>query len=191
VRGGPGEKAGIKRLDVITGVDGAKITNGEDLVGAISSHRAGDTVTVTVFREGKSRDLKAVLGDREKMMKAQAEPEFDDSEGPRNGSPEGKSVSLEQSYGFTVEALTLASRRQFGISGEWKGVVVTSVASRTVAQEKGLRPGFVISAVGTRDIESLQDFYQEVKKAGGRKPILILVRTPRSDAQATLAIPPR
>jgi hypothetical protein len=60
-----------------------------------------------------------------------------------------------------------------------------------VAQEKGLRPGFVISAVGTRDIEGLQDFYQEVKKAGGRKPILILVRTPRSDAQATLAIPPR
>jgi len=45
--------------------------------------------------------------------------------------------------------------------------------------------------VGTRDIEDLQDFYQEVKKAGGRKPILILVRAPRSDAQATLAIPPR
>jgi serine protease Do len=191
VRGGPGEKAGIKRLDVITGVDGARIANGEDLVGAISSHRAGDTVKVTVFREGKSRDLKAVLGDREKMLKAQAEPEPGEGEGPRNGSPEGKSVNLEQSYGFTVEALTLANRHQFGISGEWKGVVVTSVASRSVAQEKGLRPGFVISAVGTRDIEGLQDFYQEVKKAGGRKPILILVRTPRSDAQATLAIPPR
>jgi len=191
VRGGPGDKAGIKRLDVITGVDGARIANGEDLVGAISSHRAGDTVKVTVFREGKSKDLKAVLGDREKMMKAQAEPDPGEGESPRNGAPEGKGLNLERAYGFTVEALTLANRHQFGISADWKGVVVTSVASRSVAQEKGLRPGFVISAVGTRDIEDLQDFYQEVKKAGGRKPILILVRAPRSDAQATLAIPPR
>jgi hypothetical protein len=45
--------------------------------------------------------------------------------------------------------------------------------------------------VGTRDIEDLQAFNQEVKKLGGRKPLLILVRAPRSDAQATLAIPPR
>ena len=90
-----------------------------------------------------------------------------------------------------MEALTPASRHQFGIAGDWTGVVVTSVSPRSAAMDKGLRAGFVITAVGTRDIEGLQDFYQEVKKAGGRKPLLILVRAPRSDAQATLAIPPR
>ena len=79
----------------------------------------------------------------------------------------------------------------FGIGAGVKGVLVTSVAPRSVAMDKGLRAGFIVTAVGTRDIEGLQDFYQEVKKAGGRKPILILVRSPRGDAQATLAIPPR
>jgi serine protease Do len=191
VRGGPGDKAGIKRLDVITAVDAARVSNGEDLVGAISSHRAGDAVKITVFREGKSVTLKAVLGDREKMMKGQAEEDSDQEEAPRGAPQEGKALNLEKTYGFTVEGLTPVNRHQYGISADWRGVVVTSVAGRSVAQDKGLRAGFVISAVGTRDIDGLQDFYQEVKKAGGKRPILILVRAPRSDAQATLAIPPR
>jgi len=193
VRKGPGDKAGIKYLDVITAVDGAKIRSGEDLVAAISSHRAGDTVKITVFREGKSKDLKAVLGDREQMLARQAPQDEDDGDeaAPKDAPQEGKSLNLEKSYGFSVEALTAGNRRQFGISADWKGVLVTSVAARSVAMDKGLRAGFIISAVGTREIEGLSDFYQEVKKAGGKKPILILVRAPRSDAQATLAIPPR
>ena len=191
VRKGPGDKAGIKRLDVITAVEGVKIRNGEELVAAISSHRAGDTVKVTVFRDGKSRELKAVLGDRQEMMKGEVEEEGSDEEAPKASPPDSKTVDLEKVYGFTVEALTPANRRQMGINAAWKGVLVTSVAPRSAAMDKGLRPGFIISAVGTRDIEGLQDFYLEIKKAGGRKPILILVRAPRSDAQATLAIPPR
>ena len=87
--------------------------------------------------------------------------------------------------------MSAGNRRQFGIGSEIKGVLVTSVAARSVAMDKGLRAGFIITAVGTRDIEGLDDFTQEIRKAGGRKPILILVQTPRSDAQATLAIPPR
>jgi len=183
VRGGPGDKAGIRRLDVITAVDGALVTSGEDLVGAISSHRAGDSVKITVFREGKSVVLKATLGNREKMMKGQAEEDSDQEEAPRSAPQEGKTLNLDKTYGFTVEGLTPVNRHQYGISADWRGVLVTSVASRSVAQDKGLRAGFVISAVGTRDIDGLQDFYQEVKKAGGKRPILILVRAPRSDAR--------
>jgi len=191
VRKGPGDKAGIQRLDVITAVDGARIRSGEDLVAAISSHRAGDTVKVTVFRDGKSKDLKAVLGDRARMLKPEVEEDQPEEEAPRNLPQDGKSLNLEKTYGFAVDSLTPANRRQFGISGDGRGVVVTAVAPRSVAMDKGLRAGFVITAVGTRDIEGLNDFYQEVKRAGGKKPILILVRSPHNDAQATLAIPPR
>ena len=190
---GPGALAGIKRLDVITAVDGKKIRNGEDLVGAISGHRAGDSVKVTVVRDGKNLEFKAVLGDREKMLKADPqEEEANPEETPRNPPKEDKpTVDLEKTYGFTVEPLTPANRRQFSIAAEWQGVVVTSVAPRSVATDKGLRAGMVITAVGTREISGLGDFYREVKKTGGRKPILILVKVPRSDAEATLAIPPR
>lgn len=192
VRGGPGDKSGIRRLDVITAVDGARIRNGGELVAAIASHRAGDTVRVTVFRDGKYKEVKAVLGDRQTLLQAESQDEGGSSpQPPKGGGQDGQTVDLEKTYGFKVEALTPANRRQYGVANDWPGVVVTSVSPRSAALDKGLRPGFVISAVGTRDIEDLQDFYQEVKKLGGRKPLLILVRAPRSDAQATLAIPPR
>jgi serine protease Do len=100
-------------------------------------------------------------------------------------------LDLVRSYGFSVAGLNPAIRRQLGIGSDWNGVVVTYVAPRSAAMDRGLRPGLVISAVGTRDIDGLQDFDQEVKKAGDRKPILLLVLDPQNNSQATLAIPPR
>ena len=51
--GGAGDKAGLKLGDVITKVDDKTITSLEDLSAAKKGHKAGDTVTLTVFRDGK------------------------------------------------------------------------------------------------------------------------------------------
>jgi serine protease Do len=192
MRGGPADKAGVRRLDVITAVDGLRVRNGNELVAAISGHRPGDTVKVTVFRAGKYRELTALLGDRQAMLKAGSQDSGpDESDAPGEADPDARSASLEKVYGFSVEALTPMNRHQFGIGGDWKGVMVTYVAPRSPAMEKGLRAGLVITAVGTQEIEGLQDFLREVGQQGANRPLLLLVRTPRSDAQATLAIPRR
>jgi len=49
--------------DLIVKFDGQDITNGPDLAGAMNAKRAGDTVTVTVFRGRKEMDFKVTLGD--------------------------------------------------------------------------------------------------------------------------------
>ena len=43
--------------------DGEEIANGQDLSAAMNKHRAGDTVTVTVFRGRKQMQFKVTLGD--------------------------------------------------------------------------------------------------------------------------------
>ena len=53
-KGGAGEKAGLRMGDVITKVDSTDITSMEDLTAAKKGHKAGDTVTVTYFRDGSS-----------------------------------------------------------------------------------------------------------------------------------------
>jgi hypothetical protein len=65
------------------------------------------------------------------------------------------------------------------------------VAPRSAAADKGLRAGLVITAVGTQDVQGLPEFLREVRLQGGDKPLLLLVRTPRNDAQSTLAVPRR
>jgi S1-C subfamily serine protease len=76
--GGAAEKAGLRGGtqryyqgntpvmlggDLIVAMDGDEITNPQDLSAAMNSHRAGDVVTVTIFRGRKKMDIKVTLGD--------------------------------------------------------------------------------------------------------------------------------
>ena len=188
-KGQAADKAGVRRLDVVTHVDGTAIRNPDDLVLAVSSRRAGETIKLTLVRDGKTLNFSVVLGDR-KDLEANLEGDAEEETRPE-GSPEGsKSFNLEKSYGFSVEALNPTNRHQFRVAEDRQGVVITSVLPRSAAAEGNLQVGFVISAVGTTSIKNLQEFTAQVKKASG-KPLLLLVQTPRGKGQFTAAIPPR
>jgi serine protease Do len=189
-KGQAAEKAGVRRLDVITSVDGQKVGSPDELVQAISQRRAGETVRVGLVREGRNLDVNVVLGDRKDLNLGGPGGGDDEEEGPSAPEgQEGKEGNLEKSYGFTVEGLSPANRHSFRVEEDVKGVVVTSVAARSGAAEKGLAPGMVVTAVGTQGVSSLQEFMAQVRRSAN-KPLLLLVRLPRGQ-QATLAIPPR
>ncbi len=58
----PADKAGIKTRDIITKVDGAAVTDPQQVVDAVGKHKPGDSIPVTVTRtDGTSADLTVVL----------------------------------------------------------------------------------------------------------------------------------
>ncbi|MGW3247669.1 trypsin-like peptidase domain-containing protein [Streptomyces sp. NPDC001070] len=59
---GPGAKAGIEPGDVITAIDGKRVHSGEELIVRIRAHRPGDTLQLTVKRDGKERAVQLTLG---------------------------------------------------------------------------------------------------------------------------------
>ncbi|HEX2387722.1 MAG TPA: trypsin-like peptidase domain-containing protein, partial [Solirubrobacterales bacterium] len=50
--------------DVITAIDGKTITGMEDLISVVNAKQPGDTVTLTVLRDGSSHDVTVKLADR-------------------------------------------------------------------------------------------------------------------------------
>ncbi|MDT0214402.1 trypsin-like peptidase domain-containing protein [Rothia sp. ARF10] len=62
--GGPADKAGLEPGDVITAFEGRPVSDPDALVVAIRSKPVGSTVSLTVVRDGKSRDVKMVLQGR-------------------------------------------------------------------------------------------------------------------------------
>jgi putative serine protease PepD len=64
VSGSPADKAGLKAGDVITAIDGNAITNADDLTAQVGAHQPSDSITVTVTRNGSSKDIKVTLGVR-------------------------------------------------------------------------------------------------------------------------------
>ena len=49
--------------DLIVAIDGDPIGEQQDLANAMNKHRAGDTVTVTIYRSKRKMDVKVVLGE--------------------------------------------------------------------------------------------------------------------------------
>ena len=58
VEGGAGEKAGLRLGDVITKMGDKTLTSRQDLSAAMKGYRAGDTVTLTVYRGGQYIEVK-------------------------------------------------------------------------------------------------------------------------------------
>lgn len=61
ISGGAADKAGLKEGDVITKVDGTAINEKTSLLAALSSHKVGDTVELTVVRGDKTMTVKVTL----------------------------------------------------------------------------------------------------------------------------------
>ena len=49
--------------DLIVAIDGEEIGDQQDLINVMNKHKAGDTITVTVYRGKKKMDVKVVLGE--------------------------------------------------------------------------------------------------------------------------------
>jgi len=62
--GGPADAAGIKTKDVITALGSTQIKDAGDLIAAVRDYKPGDAVTLTIDRNGDSRDVNVKLGDR-------------------------------------------------------------------------------------------------------------------------------
>jgi serine protease Do len=65
IPGGPGEKAGLKKGDVIIAVDGKKINEDFTLQDSIRSRRPGDTLRLTVWSSGSVVEKTLKLGQAE------------------------------------------------------------------------------------------------------------------------------
>jgi serine protease Do len=62
VRGGPAEKAGLKRGDTIVAVEGQPIREPKDLSRRIAAFDPGKSVSLTVLRDGKERTVTIEIG---------------------------------------------------------------------------------------------------------------------------------
>ena len=59
--GGPAAKAGLRAGDLITEIDGKKISAPEELIVEIRTHNVGDEVTITYIRGTKTNTAKLIL----------------------------------------------------------------------------------------------------------------------------------
>ncbi|MEM5473414.1 Do family serine endopeptidase [Hoeflea sp. AS60] len=155
----PAAKAGIEAGDVVTAVDGETVKDPRDLAKKIGAMDPGKSVEITVWRNGKSENIKVELGTLPTEMAAASS---DTEQAPSTPQAE---ATLD-SFGLTVVPAETGS-----------GLVITSVEADSLAEERGLRAGDVILAVNNQEVANASDVVSIIDAAAkdGRKAALFQV----------------
>lgn len=150
--GGPAEKAGIKRDDIIIALNGKPVKNGDDLVARVADLPVGSQATVTVDRGGKKMDFKLTIGAREEVFAS--DPRF--SRNRRPGVPERSETSSQAKFGISIRALSEAELENLP-ADQKGGVLVTRIEAGSFAEEIGLMERDVIFSINRQPVNSIDD----------------------------------
>ena len=87
----PASKAGLQEGDIITELNGEKITKTTEITSFLLTAKAGDVITLTINRDGETMKIKVTLGVRQQAALPEKDSSSDDQEYPggQNGSGRG------------------------------------------------------------------------------------------------------
>lgn len=160
--GGPAAKAGLQRGDVILSLNGEAVEDSRDLSFRIASLSPGTTVRLEVIRDGRRREISAILTER---------PGAEEEERPQPAEPDSPSSAL----GIQVQDLTPAIREQLQLPPGTQGALVVGVRPGSPAQEAGLARGDVIQEVNRRPIRNIRELRNALSEAAADEPLLLLI----------------
>jgi serine protease Do len=158
--GSPAGKAGVRRGDVITAINGEAVKDGNELRNHIAALQPGTRVDLRVLRNGKPQTLGLTLAELSSDRGAAID---------ENGPADGRDGT---GFGMSVEPLTRERAEQFDLDGA-TGVLVTSVQPSGRAADAGLRRGDVIQEVDGRHVDSVEALQSALQH--GDRPALLLV----------------
>jgi len=168
--GGPADKAGIQRGDVITTFDGKEVKDSTDLPYIVASTPVGKNVPVEVIRKGQKRSFQVKIGELKEEKEAAVLAE------------------VKPKLGMTVEEITPEVAKNYRLS-ETRGLVVVDVESNSPADDAGLREGDIILEVDQKQVVDLGGFNRRIESYKPGDTILLLVKRPSATVYLTLKAP--
>jgi serine protease Do len=171
IKGGAGDEAGVKTGDVILSVDGKEVNAANQLQTIIGSHKPGEQVTLSIFRDGKTINVPVKLKPRNDNQA------FVDNGQKNDNNSELKSKKFDE-VGFSVSDITSSTKKDYDIEN---GVLVKDVTNYSEAFNRGLRAGFVILEADKTKIESADQLASIINKKSKGDIIVLKAVTPNKD----------
>ena len=156
VKDSPAEKAGLKRGDVITHIDGKPVADATNLRNTVAAAAPGKAVELKFIRDNKENSARVTL------------TEFKE-----------RKVTKKIEYnnvlkGITVQELNPALRDQLELPANAGGLVIANISPDSPAQA-ALQVNDIILEVNRQEIRTLNDYDQVVSKIKESDTVLILV----------------
>jgi serine protease Do len=174
--GGPADKAGIKRGDVITAVNNTPVNDPNTLRNTVAGLAPGSNATVTLQRNGRDQNVSVALAELQDRPRDDAEETSSNNGGTGN-----------ERYGLSLQVFTSNLAERYGLNPDEQGLLVSRVDPNGSAANAGIRPGDLIQEVNRRPVRNVPDFTAAIQQSGSR-PALLLVK--RRNAVTFLTLRP-
>lgn len=153
VEEGAAEEGGLQKGDVITAIDGKKVTKFGELQGIIAQKRPGDKITVKYLRNKKEKTVTLTLKNEQGNTKVIKNADMD-------------------VLGADFRPVTDAQKKQLNIT---YGLEVIKVSGGRM-KDAGVQKGFVIQRVNDYAMRSVEDLQEAVKEASTSKDPVLIIR---------------
>ena len=152
INGSPASSVGLQPNDIVISFDGKEVPDLYTFRLMVAEHKMGDHVAIKYNRDGKFRDVKVVLGDRDLSLA--------DVEGYQQNTPSQPQVQPNNEVSWLGMTVETASPQ---LAGNYKveyhpGVIITKIEAGSPAYTKNLTPGTIITKIDFKDIRSKEDF---------------------------------
>ncbi len=143
-KGSSAEKAGIKKGDIVTKVNGELVNNPDDLQSDIGGIKPGTVVNLEIFRDKKKMELNAKLSER---------PSETTNINPKQQGEENPST---ESYEYLGATFGPAAQSILDDNGADHGVIVKDIKDDSILSGV-LDSGVIVSSINGTEIKNLED----------------------------------
>jgi serine protease Do len=157
----PGAKAGLQVGDVITEIDGQKVTDAGELQVTVGQKQPGAKIMLNVLRNGKNLSIPVTL---EALGSHSAE-----------GSDSSNDGAGKMHWGIGLSNLTPEMRDQLQAPRDLHGAVIEQVQPGSSADNAGLQQGDIILEVNRHRVQSASDVQQALSNVKKGDDALLLV----------------
>ena len=162
----PADKAGIKKGDVITAINGAPIVSDASMRRAVGETKPGTRVKILLLRDGKSTEVFVIVDELDEKLLAES------------------SMETLDVLGLSVGPVSDEIAENFGLSGG-EGVEVKTVKRNSPFAGK-IPPGVVILSVNGKKVNSPSDFADAIDSGTKKGSIRMIVRDSEGDKSISL-----
>ncbi len=161
--GQPGERAGLRRNDVVVELNGQPVTDMQKFRLKVADMPVGSHIQLVVLRGDRRVPVTLTLTERTDATVAQ-------------NTPQGGGAEEPAMSGLRVRELRADERQSAQVQA---GVLVTEVQDGSNGDEAGLQPGDIIEEVGGRPVTTAAAFLKALReaKASGKQHAVLLVTT--------------
>ena len=162
--GGPAERAGLQRGDVITAINKQPVVDNNSLRNLVASMQPGSTIEVTARRNGREQNFQVALAELPNQERPESEEESS-STGPTG----------TDKYGMTLQPFIPGTAQRYGLDPDDQGLMVSRVDPSGSAANAGIRQGDLIQEVNRQPVKTVAEFTAAMQRSGA-KPALVLVK---------------